>query len=205
MFVDRFRIQQRIRIEIARKRTEIVRSHPLHFVFLGFLGQGVDDVGLGRIHPPAVDALREQTLAHILPIQVVGRRIVGVVIFESGPAGRRVQPAVFVPCPCKSPSPAPARPRWKSSGENSPGAEYPSSPSGSDTWFRRRTCCSSWYCRPSSSSPGRCRRWGSGVGDIPARCSAVRRAWRSVPCSASSRRPICRTSGPARSGRGSRR
>jgi hypothetical protein len=67
----------------------------LHFVFLAFLGQGVDDVRLGRVHPPAVNALGKQAFARVLPEQVVRRRIIDIIIPETGPTDRRVQVTVL--------------------------------------------------------------------------------------------------------------
>ena len=89
--VDGLGGEQRVRVEVPGEGAEMIVLHPFHLELFRFLRERVDDVGFGRIHPPSVNSLGEQPLAGVLPIQVVGRRIVDIVVLEPGPPHGRIQ------------------------------------------------------------------------------------------------------------------
>ena len=87
---------QRVGVEIPRPGAQVVVLHPLHCVLGRFFAEGIDDVRLGGVQPPAINALGIEPLLQILPIEVVGLGIEGIIELEPCPARGLEQKTVLV-------------------------------------------------------------------------------------------------------------
>ena len=209
--VDALAVEERVGVQHARAGAHRGR---VHVRALGVEVGGRQEVGLGRVHPPRVDAAAEEVPLDLRPEELPGLGVEGVEegvgvagadpVLEAGAQGRLVEEplrphrlevlgaGVELP-PDRDHEPGVSARGWRGPSRRGRGSA------------RGRSGASPTRSPASRTSPARCCRRGSAASGSrpPRRGSAA--ASRSAGGSARGRRPSAASSAPRRSAAGSRR